>query len=147
VVVKIRFSHKSSVFKPFILITIGGLIYSLIEIIYRGYTHWSMVIVGGLAFYLIGRINEHIEWDMLIYKQMLIGTMIITTLEFITGIIVNLIFKWNVWDYSDLPFNILGQICLPFSIIWFFISFLAIVLDDYLRYWLFGEEKPHYKFL
>ena len=66
-VVKIRFSHKSSVFKPFILITIGGLIYSLIEIIYRGYTHWSMVIVGGLAFYLIGRINEHIEWDMLIY--------------------------------------------------------------------------------
>lgn len=141
------FFLKTNVIKPFILIAIGGLIYSFIEIIYRGYTHWTMVLVGGLAFYLIGRINEHIEWDMPIYKQMAIGSAIITTLEFITGGIVNLILEWNVWDYSNMPLNILGQICLPFSLIWFFLSFLAIVLDDYLRYWLFNEEEPHYKFV
>lgn len=141
------FFYKAKVIKPIILIAIGGSIYSFIEIIYRGYTHWTMVLVGGLAFYLIGRINEHIEWDMSIYKQMLIGAAIVTILEFITGLIVNLIFRWNVWDYSNVPFNILGQICLPFFIIWFFLSFLAIVLDDYLRYWLFNEDRPHYKFL
>lgn len=132
------------IIKPFILIGIGGLIYSLIEILYRGYTHWTMVLVGGLAFYLIGCINEYIEWDMPLYRQMLIGSTIITTLEFIAGIIVNIILGWNVWDYSNVPFNILGQICIPFCIIWFFLSLPAIVLDDYLRYWLFGEEKPHY---
>lgn len=103
-----------------------------------------MILVGGLAFYFIGCINEYIEWDMPLYKQMLIGAMIITTLEFIAGIIVNIILEWNVWDYSNVPFNILGQICIPFCIIWFFLSLSAIVLDDYLRYWLFGEEKPHY---
>ncbi len=130
--------------KPFILIVIGGFIYSMVEIIYRGYTHWTMVIVGGIAFYLIGCLNEHISWNMPIHKQMIIGSVIITTLEFFTGIIVNIILPWNVWDYSNMPFNILGQICLPFSIIWFFISFLAIVLDDYLRYWIFHEDKPHY---
>ena len=123
---------------------IGGLIYSIIEILYRGYTHWTMVIVGGLAFYLIGCINEYIEWDMPLYRQMAIGMAIITLLEFAAGIIVNLILGWSVWDYSNVPLNILGQICLPFCIIWFFLSFPAIIVDDYLRYYLFGEEKPHY---
>ena len=50
----------------------------------------------------------------------------------------------DVWDYSNMPFNILGQICLPFTILWFFISILAIVLDDWIRYIMFDEEKPHY---
>lgn len=132
------------VIKPLILIGIGGLIYSTIEILYRGYTHWTMVLVGGLAFYLIGCLNEYIDWCIPLYKQMLMGSIIITGLEFISGLVINIILKWNVWDYSNMPFNILGQICLPFSIIWFFISFLAIILDDYLRYWIFHEEKPHY---
>jgi uncharacterized membrane protein len=81
---------------------------------------------------------------MSLIKQMFIGACIITILEFITGCIVNLYFKWNVWDYSHLPLNLLGQICLPFSIIWFFLSGIAILLDDYIRYELFDEEKPHY---
>lgn len=134
----------SRIIKLLVLVGIGGLIYSIIEILYRGYTHWTMVIVGGLAFYLIGCINEYIEWDMPLYRQMAIGMAIITLLEFAAGIIVNLILGWSVWDYSNVPLNILGQICLPFCIIWFFLSFPAIIVDDYLRYYLFGEEKPHY---
>ena len=53
----------------------------------------------------------------------------------------------EVWDYSNLPFNFMGQICLPFSFAWTLLSGVAIVVDDYLRYLLFGEEKPHYKIL
>lgn len=133
--------------KPLILVTIGGLIYTLIEILHRGYSHWTMFFVGGLAFYLIGCINEYIEWDMPLCKQMAIGMLIITSLEFLTGFIVNIILKWDVWDYSNVPFNILGQICLPFCILWYFLSLVGIVLDDYIRYWLFGEEKPKYKIM
>lgn len=131
--------------KPFILIAIGGLIYTSIEMLYRGYSHWTMFLVGGLAFYMIGCINEYIQWDMPLYKQMSIGMLIITCLEFITGFIVNIILKWNVWDYSNVPFNVLGQICLPFCAIWYFLSLVGIILDDYIRYWLFGEDKPTYK--
>lgn len=127
------------------LFIIGGLIYALIEIIFRGYSHWTMVILGGVCFVLIGLINEHFSWDLELWKQMLISTVIITLGEFITGLIVNVWLGWNVWDYSDMPLNIMGQICLLFSVIWFFLSLVAIVLDDYLRYWLFKEEKPHYK--
>ena len=131
--------------KHVILFTIGGSIYYGIECIYRGYSHWTMAILGGICFVLIGGINEYISWDTPLWKQGLIGSAIITSLEFVTGCIVNLWLGWNVWDYSDTPFNILGQICIPFSIIWFFISLLAIIVDDYIRYWIFGEEKPKYK--
>lgn len=130
--------------KEFILFIIGGILYILIELGYRGHSHWTMFILGGLCFVLIGGINNYISWDMPIYEQMMIGSVIITILEFICGCIVNLWLGWDVWDYSNMPYNVLGQICLLFSILWFFISLVAIVADDYIRYWLFDEEKPRY---
>ena len=134
-----------NIIKYLILGIIGGFTYVIIEMLYRGHSHWSMFIVSAVAFISIGLINEFISWDMKLWKQMLIGSGIVTVLEFISGYILNIKLGWLIWDYSNVPFNIMGQICLPFSIAWFFISFIAIVADDYLRYWLFKEERPHYK--
>ena len=131
--------------KHLILGTIGGLIYVLLELIWRGYSHWTMFLLGGTCFVLLGLINEILDWDTPLTLQMLIGCTVITVLEFITGCVVNLWLGWNVWDYSDLKFNILGQISLFSSIGWYFISLVGITLDDWLRYRLFGEEKPRYK--
>lgn len=131
--------------KHLILGTIGGLIYVLLELIWRGYSHWTMFLLGGTCFVLLGLINEILDWDTPLTLQMLIGCTVITVLEFITGCVVNLWLGWNVWDYSDLKFNILGQISLFSSIGWYFISFVGITLDDWLRYRLFGEKKPRYK--
>lgn len=128
------------------LFLIGGAIYVLIELVYRGYSHWTMFLLGGLCFVLIGGVNEYIPWEMPLWLQAGIGAVIITALEFICGCIVNLALGWDVWDYSNTPLNILGQVCLPFAIIWFVIAHAGIVLDDYLRYWLFKEEKPHYTY-
>ena len=136
-----------SIFKFLILFIFGGVIYFLIEILWRGYSHWTMFLLGGLCFVIVGAINNFIPWKMKFEKQMAIGAIIITALEFIVGVIVNLILKWNIWDYSMLPFNILGQICLPFSLIWFLLSGVIIIVDDYLRYKLFKEDKPKYSFL
>lgn len=134
-----------AILKAIILMAVGGMLYALFEIGFRGYTHWTMIIVGGLCFYLIGLINEVISWKMKIWKQCLIGSLVVTTVEFVSGCIINLWLGWGVWDYSDMPFNILGQVCLPFSALWVLLSALAIILDDYLRYWLYHEEKPHYR--
>lgn len=73
-----------------------------------------------------------------------IGSAIVTGAELVTGMILNVWLGLGVWDYSGMPFNYKGQICLPFSILWIFVSIAAVVLDDWLRYWLFGEEHPHY---
>lgn len=134
------------VLKQIILFGAGGLLYVLCELMWRGYSHWTMFLVGGICFIMIGLINEVLPLDMTLVRQMAIGAVIITTVEFVSGCIINLWIGWNVWDYSGLPFNILGQVCLPFSFLWFLISAIGIVIDDYLRYWWFGEEKPHYTF-
>jgi uncharacterized membrane protein len=128
-----------------VIFLIGGTVYVGIEILYRGYSHWSMFIVGGICLIVIGLLNEGLipsSWGII--KQMLLGAVIITCIEFITGCIVNLGLGLNVWDYSNLPLNIAGQICLPFSIIWFFLSYVAIRVDDEIRYRFFGEAKPKY---
>lgn len=131
--------------KYFMLACSGGMVYYLLETIYKSdhTSHWSMALLGAICFLSIGAVNEFFTWRMPLWLQCLIGSIVITTLEFITGCIVNLWLGWNVWHYEQ--FDILGQICLPFSILWFFLSAIAIVVDDWLRYWWFDEEKPRYK--
>lgn len=130
--------------KILVLFLIGGLLYYLIEIAYRGFSHWSMFIVGGICFLLIGYINIFFEWETPIWMQMGISALIITAMEFLSGCILNLWLDWNIWNYSNLPFNLFGQICLPYVVIWFFLSVVGIVLDDMIRWLLFGEQKPKY---
>lgn len=93
----------------------------------------------------IGLINEILSMDTPIWLQAIIGSCIVTTGEFISGCILNLWIGLGIWDYSNMPFNLLGQICLPFSLLWIILSACAIVIDDYERYWFFGEEKPYYR--
>ena len=126
---------------------IGSIIYMNLEILWRGYTHWTMGVLGGICFICLGLINEILSWETPLVLQMLIGSTIITVLEFITGCIVNLWLGWNVWDYSELPYNLLGQISLFSSIGWIGLSLVGIVLDDFIRWKWFGEEKPRYKFM
>lgn len=102
------------------------------------------VFLGGMCFVALGLINELMPWCMPIWQQAFIGVCLITALEFLTGCVVNLWLDWNVWDYSNLPGNILGQICPQYMLLWIPVSLAGIVLDDWLRYWIFGEEKPHY---
>lgn len=124
---------------------IGGFSYVIIELIWRAYSHISMFFVGGICFVIIGGINEFYTYEMNLIDQMLISSIAITIIEFIAGCIVNIWLGWNVWDYSSVPFNILGQVCILYMFLWFLLSAVAIIFDDYLRYWLFKEDKPHYK--
>lgn len=99
----------------------------------------------GACFLCCGLLNENMKIKMSFISQMVLSALIITALEFITGLIVNIWLKMDIWDYSQLPYNFMGQICLLYSIFWFLVSSVAIVLDDFLRYKIFNEEKPHYK--
>lgn len=123
----------------------GGFAYGGIENLFRGYSHISMCIAGGICFIIIGLLNEIYSWDMSLVSQMVISSLIITFVELTTGIIVNLWLKLNVWDYSALPYNFMGQICLLYTNIWFLLSVFGILMDDYLRYFMLKEEKPHYR--
>lgn len=137
--------------KPVILFLVGGSLYYLIELTWKsvrgGTMHWSMFLLGGISFLLIGALNEYFSWDMGLLFQALIGAFIITALEFCTGLIFNVWLGLDIWDYSRLPFNVMGQICLPFTLAWVILAEIAVILDDYIRYRFFGEEKPVYRII
>ncbi|MBQ7370738.1 MAG: hypothetical protein IJW67_02445 [Blautia sp.] len=130
--------------KYLFLFSVMGASYMMLEILWRGYSHFSMFLLAGTCGVLIGTLDTLLPPETSIWLQMSIGTGIILTGEFITGCVLNLWLGLDIWDYSDIPFNILGQICLPFAAAWFFLSMIVIILDDYLRCWFFGERKPHY---
>lgn len=140
-------SKKKSFLKYLFLFWFGGSFYITLEVIYRSRSHWSMGILAGLVFIAIGALNNLWGWDVSLIIQTLAGTAIATIGEFVTGCIVNLWLGWNVWDYSNMPYNLLGQICPQFIALWVPISLLAIVLDDVIRWRFFNEEKPRYKIL
>ncbi|MCD7999048.1 MAG: putative ABC transporter permease [Clostridiales bacterium] len=133
--------------KYFSLVFTGGILYTILELVWRGQSHWTMFLLGGLCFVVLGLINEILPLDMPLWQQVLIGAAIITALEFLTGCIINLLLGWNVWDYSKLPGNILGQICPLYCLLWLPVSLAGIVLDDWLRYWWWGERKPKYRII
>lgn len=125
------------------LVWFGGSTYVTLEVFWRARSHWTMFVLAAVVFIMIGLLNEiWAKWNLLI--QTLVGTGIATVLEFITGLVVNVILRWDVWDYSNLPGNIMGQICPQFMILWALIVVVAIVLDDVIRWKFFDEEKPHY---
>ena len=119
--------EKPKVLKRIIMsFMLGGTIYALIEVVYKKSTHISMFIAGGAALCLINSLCcKHFNKKSLFVKC-LMGSCVITAIEYITGIIVNKIMHLNVWDYSHLPFNVNGQICLLFSFLWFLITIPAI---------------------
>nr|WP_320958702.1 hypothetical protein [Enterocloster asparagiformis] len=131
--------------KHLVLAATGGLLYVILESVWRGRSHWTMFLLGGLCFVGLGLINEVLPWDMPLWQQVLVGAVIVTVLEFVTGCVVNVWLRWSVWDYSGLPGNILGQICPQYCLLWLPVSLAGIVLDDWLRYWWWGEDRPRYR--
>lgn len=130
--------------KYLVLWAAGGLLYIAMELLWRGYSHWTMFVLGGACFVSLGAINEVLPWDMPLWQQILLGACLITVLEFVTGCIVNLWLGWGVWDYSGMSGNVLGQICPQYCLLWMPVSLAGIVLDDILRYRWWGEERPRY---
>ncbi|MBQ7725864.1 MAG: hypothetical protein IJT66_01845 [Clostridia bacterium] len=108
-----------------LLFSIGAFGYGLIEVLWRGYTHWSMLGAGGICFVFFSTVSNKFKSMNLFFKS-LIGSGFVTTVELVFGVILNLILKKNVWDYSRLPLNIGGQICAPYSCLWLVLSFIAI---------------------
>ena len=116
---------------PFLLLT-GGVVYYGIEVLYRGWSHFSMAICGALCFWIIYRFNEK-HPHLLLPVRALFGAAVITASELICGCIVNLWLGLGVWDYTQLPFNLWGQICLPFCILWFLLCIPVSWLSYFVR--------------
>lgn len=108
----------------------GGLLYGLLELLWRGWTHWTMVLCGGLCFTLMYLISG---LEIPLVRKWLLSAGAITTAEFFTGCLVNLRLGWRIWDYSGLPFNLLGQVCPQFVLLWLALSVPGISLCEAIK--------------
>lgn len=111
---------------------IGAIGYAAIEIIWRGHTHWSMMIAGGLAFVMFSIVSERLRGKNILVKAAVCG-LGVTAIEFVFGVIFNLWLKMNVWDYSYMPLNILGQICPVFTLMWVGLAIAFLPFADALN--------------
>lgn len=111
----------------FIIFNLSGFCYVCIEIAWRGYSHWTMFFTGGICFLILIRLFQIMAHRTLIEKCVC-GSLVVTLVEFLIGCIVNIVFKMNVWDYSRMPFNILGQVCLLYSVLWGVLSIPIVYL-------------------
>lgn len=113
--------------KQFILFYLGGMIYTAMELSWRGRSHGSMFLLGGSCFLLLGKLGR-MPKPLPLLPRSLAGALIVTTLELGCGLLVNR--GYQVWDYRDQPLNFHGQICLLFTALWAVISLAAFYLYD-----------------
>lgn len=123
------------------MFSVGAFGYGLLEILWRGHTHWSMPIAGGVCFSSFGLFAQKLKKAGLLLKG-LAGGAFITAVEFLFGVFFNLILKKNVWDYSNLPFHLFGQICPRYAGLWALLSTAVMPLAGKL-YRQLGTEKNY----
>ena len=113
---------------PVFLFLVGGSGYVGLELLWRGRSHISMFIAGGVCFLLLGRIERT---KLSPSVKSLLGAATITVVELLAGLLINR--DHRVWDYRQMPFNLMGQVCLSYSLLWIPVSLGAMLLHRLLN--------------
>ena len=108
---------------------LGGVVYGVCELLFRGYTHWTMVLLGGICFLCL-YLGQKKFRSLSAVMRCFAGGVFITSLELVTGSVVNVALGMGVWDYSGMPFNFMGQVCPQFFGMWVVLCFPALMLCD-----------------
>ena len=127
-----------------ILFIVSGFIYCCIEMLYRGRTHISMFFVAGLCGLVMNSWNNIFTFEMDFLLQVMLSAIVCTAVELCSGLLINA--NHLIWDYSSLPLNYKGQVCLYFSLVWVAISAFAIPILDWVEWKVFGyQPTPYYR--
>ena len=74
-----------------------------------------MFIAGGISFLFLVWLSG---LGLPFLLKCVIAGAFITLVEFIVGCVVNLWLRLDVWDYSRCRYNVMGQVCLLFTVLW-----------------------------
>ena len=108
-------------------IALGGALYCLLEMLWRGYSHVSMFLVGGFCFWMLSRVGR---LPRPLWQRTLLGAALVTAAEFFSGLLLNRVLHLNVWDYSGFRFHLLGQVCLLYALLWIPLCAAGILLNQ-----------------
>lgn len=135
-----------SFMKYLLLFTFSGYIYVCLELIFRGYSDITMMFASSICAIPMIILNNKFTYEIDFLLQLFLCAIFATLVEFIFGMLFNR--DYSIWDYRNMPLNLYGQICLPFSLLWMIIAACVIPLMDWIDCYIFGykpETKPYYK--
>ena len=136
----------SKYLKSIILFFVGFCFYITCEVCFRSFSYPLMGICAGITLLLINSLNDNISWDMDLLLQGSIGSIIVTFMELVIGKCCQYFELPPMWNYSNIPFNFDGVVCLPFSLLWIGMSIIGIFIADAINYYIFEElPVPYYK--
>lgn len=131
----------------------SGTLYFFIEVVWKTIhgrpemISWTMLLLAIVLAVPLERFGAELPWDMPLIAQSAVCGVAITAVEFVAGILINVWLGMGVWDYSNIAGNLMGQVCLPFTLLWIFLSTVGIVMLDWMRYAVEGGVRPHYTIL
>ena len=134
------------IWRHLVIFYIGGMLYTGVELLWRGWSHSSMFLLGGFCFWMIGQLNARFP-HLSVLGQMVLATALVVGAELVSGVILNRWLGLAIWDYSAVPFQFIGQICLPYALLWFPLTGVALFAEDELRKQLFAQPKPQYRWV
>ena len=133
-----------------LLWTWGATVYFFLEVGYKTLTghperiSWTMLALAILLCIPVERCGAELPWECPLWLQSLCCAVLVTAVEFVAGLVLNLWLGLDIWDYSHLPFNLMGQICPQFAALWWGLCMMFIPIFDWLRWPVEGGERPHY---
>ena len=135
-----------TIMKYILLCSFGGYTYVTLELLFRGRSDITMMYCASLCVLSMCVLNNVFGYDLDFIIQILFCMLSCTMVEWVFGVIFNK--DYSIWDYRNMPFHSPdAQICLPFTLLWGFISAIVIPLMDFIDWSLFGykpETPPYY---
>jgi len=138
--------------KLLILTILFGLVYLNCEVAFsaikslawslKGDTSLWMAPVGGACGLILSFLHRRIKYGASYRLSVLLGALSITLVEFTSGCILNLWLGFDIWSYKGLPLNILGQICLPFTLLWYVFTPSVFWIGDVIEFYLYDTKHP-----
>ena len=132
--------------KYILLLTFSGYAYVCMELLFRGRSDITMMFCASICVIPMIYLNNIFTYEVDYILQLALCMVFATFVEYIFGMIFNT--DYHIWDYRNMPFNIDGMICLPFSLLWMVIAAWVIPLMDWIDCYIFGykpDTKPYYK--
>lgn len=136
-----------------LLWTWGGTMYFLLEVAYKTISgrpeaiSWTMLVLAVVLCVPVERCGAELPWDCPLWLQALCCAALVTAAELAAGVVLNLWLGLGVWDYSQMPGNLWGQICPQFALPWWGLCLIFIPVFDWLRCAVAGGEIPTYRII
>ena len=121
---------------------VGGCLYYTFEIVFRGFSQWTMFVLGGLCLVFCTAQGRAGRWRDPLGIQILRCMIFVTPANLLQESLSTNGWNLGIWDYSNVPFQLFGQICLPFMALFGLLCTIGIYMGGYLLHVLYGEEKP-----